>query len=93
MGIQGNEWNGHYRNESHLASGGCMEKNDFREAECILKRNGGRMKVRWTGPTDFLILTHDKIYEVLAVEKEWYRIIDDSGEDYLYPPEMFEIVE
>ena len=24
---------------------------------------------------------------------KWYRIIDESGEDYLYPPMLFEIVE
>lgn len=34
-----------------------------------------------------------KIYDVIAVEKGWYRIIDESGEDYIYPPSMFEIVE
>ena len=51
------------------------------------------MKVRWLGPTDFLVLTHNKIYTVLSVEKSWYRIVDDSGEDYLYPPQMFEIME
>lgn len=51
------------------------------------------MKVRWIGETDFLVLTHGKVYTVLAIEKKWYRVIDDSGEDYLYPPELFEIVE
>lgn len=51
------------------------------------------MKIRWKGKTDFLVLTNNKIYSVLAVEKGWYRIIDDSGEDYLYPPEQFEVVE
>ena len=51
------------------------------------------MKVRWKGKTDFLVLTHDKVYAVLAVEKGWYRIVDDSGEDYLYPPDQFEVVE
>lgn len=50
------------------------------------------MKVKWKGKTDFLVLTHDKIYDVLSVEKGWYRIVDDSGDDYLYPPEKFEIV-
>ena len=38
-------------------------------------------------------LTAGKVYEVLSVEKEWCRIVDDSGEDYLYPPELLEIVE
>ena len=51
------------------------------------------MKIRWKGKTDFLVLTNNKIYSVLAIEKGWYRIIDDSGEDYLYPPEQFEVVE
>lgn len=50
------------------------------------------MRVRYLGQTDFLVLTHGKIYEVLSVERGWYRIIDDSGEDYLYPPQLFEIV-
>ena len=51
------------------------------------------MKIKYKGKTVFMELTHDKIYEVISVEKKWYRIIDDSGEDYLYPPEDFEIVE
>ncbi len=51
------------------------------------------MKVKYLGTTSFLELTHDKVYTVLSIEKEWYRIVDDSGEDYLYPPEEFEIAE
>lgn len=44
------------------------------------------------GKTEFLVLTNGKVYEVLSVERDWYRIVDDSGEDYLYPPELFELV-
>lgn len=51
------------------------------------------MKVMFLGETSFLELTHGEVYGVLSVEKGWYRIIDDSGEDYLYPPEDFEVVE
>ena len=51
------------------------------------------MKVRYIGKTELLMLTNGKIYEVISTEKEWYRVLDDSGEDYLYPPEQFEIVE
>lgn len=51
------------------------------------------MKVRFLGETSFLELTHDKVYDVLSIEKGWYRVIDDSGEDYLYPPEDFEVIE
>ena len=31
-------------------------------------------------------------YEVLSIEKNSYRIIDESGEDYLFPSEMFNVV-
>lgn len=51
------------------------------------------MKVRWKGKTEELVLTENKIYDVLSVERGWYRIKDDSGDDYLYPPENFEVVE
>jgi len=37
-------------------------------------------------------LTISKIYQVISVENGLYRIIDDSGEDYLYPAAMFEII-
>lgn len=50
------------------------------------------MLVRFLGETGFLVLTHNKEYTVISVEKGWYRIVDDSGEDYLYPPDFFEIV-
>ncbi len=50
------------------------------------------MKVKFLGKTEFLILTNGKVYDVLAVERGWYRIVDDSGEDYLYPPHFFQIV-
>lgn len=51
------------------------------------------MKVKWIKDTIPLCLTKNKTYEVLATEKGWYRVIDDSGEDYLYPPENFELLE
>lgn len=38
-------------------------------------------------------LVKDKVYEVISVERDWYRIVCELGEDYLFPPEMFEIVE
>ena len=50
------------------------------------------MKVRYVKNTISLCLTQNKVYEVLSVERGWYRILDDSGEDYLYPPEHFETV-
>ena len=34
----------------------------------------------------------EKTYEVLSVEKGWYRIMTELDEEYLFPPELFEIV-
>ena len=51
------------------------------------------MRVRYKGKTEFLVLTHNRVYTVLSIEKGWYRVVDDSGEDYLYSPERFEVVE
>ncbi len=38
-------------------------------------------------------LTIGKIYEVLEIEGGDYRLVDDEGEDYLYPASLFEVVE
>lgn len=51
------------------------------------------MKVRYLGENDPLGLLHDKVYEVISIERGLYRIADETGEDYLYFPEAFEIVE
>lgn len=58
------------------------------------------MKVKFLGETDPISLIHGKVYDVIGIEKDWYRIIDEYGIDedeelqgYLYPPELFEIVE
>lgn len=50
------------------------------------------MKVKYIKETSFLVLTKGKVYDVVSVERGWYRIVDDSGDDYLYPPEAFEII-
>lgn len=54
------------------------------------------MTVQYIGETTPLALTKGKLYEVLSIEggdPGWYRIIDDSMEDYLYPPGSFVIVD
>ncbi|WP_195890967.1 hypothetical protein [Fenollaria massiliensis] len=50
------------------------------------------MKIKYIGVSDPVYMINGKTYEVLSVENGWYRIIDEEGEDYLYPPELFEIV-
>lgn len=51
------------------------------------------MKIKWKGQSEVTGLIHDKVYDVIAIEKGWYRIVDESGEDYLYPPEQCEVIE
>lgn len=40
-------------------------------------------------------LLKGKAYDVISIEKDgrWYRIIDESGEDCIYPKDLFIIVE
>lgn len=53
------------------------------------------MKVKYIGESDPLELLNGKIYDVIEIDEVsgWYRIVDETGEDYLYPAEDFEIVE
>jgi len=58
------------------------------------------MKVKFIGETCVVGLDNGFVYNVISVEKGWYRIVDKSGvypdeklPGYLYPPELFEIVE
>lgn len=57
------------------------------------------MKVKFLGDSGATTLIHGKIYDVIGVEKGWYRIVDEDGADddddipgYLYAPDLFEIV-
>jgi len=46
----------------------------------------------YVGPVDGETLMHlsvGKLYEVLRRDEDFYRIVDDSGEDYMYPKYMF----
>lgn len=51
------------------------------------------MKVKYIGKTNSATFIQNKIYDVISIEKGWYRIIDETKEDYLYPPEDFIIIE
>lgn len=60
-----------------------------------------KLRVRYIGKREidvpnsykiFMDLLPGKVYEVLSIEDGWYRLIDESEEDYLYPPENFEEV-
>ena len=47
------------------------------------------------GEFSHIDLLKDKIYDATIDngKMKWYRIVDESGEDYLYPPMLFEIIE
>jgi hypothetical protein len=51
------------------------------------------MKVKYIGPSDTLAFEQNKVYDVIPIEKGWYRIMTELNEDYLFPPEQFEIIE
>lgn len=50
------------------------------------------MKTKYNGETD-VSLTNGKTYDVISIEMGDFRIVDDTGEDYLFSPNDFEIVE
>lgn len=52
------------------------------------------MKAIWKGTDNELELHTGKTYEILSVECDgkMYNVIDETGEDYLYPAEDFEII-
>ena len=51
------------------------------------------MKVKYIGATETLAFEKDKVYDVISIEKGWYRIMTELDEDYLFPPKQFEIIE
>ena len=42
------------------------------------------MIVKFIGASDPFYLLHGKEYYVIAIERGWDRIVDETGEDYLY---------
>lgn len=51
------------------------------------------MRAKYMGVTESHTLDHGKVYDILSVEQGWYRVVDKSSEDYLYPATDFDIVE
>lgn len=52
-----------------------------------------KVKVRYIGEDDPLSLRNNKVYEATIGDLGWYCIVDETHEEYAYPPECFEIVE
>jgi hypothetical protein len=42
---------------------------------------------------DYLDLTPDQPYVVIGIEADDLRILNDQGRPFLYPPELFEVID
>jgi hypothetical protein len=52
------------------------------------------MKVRFKpGHSKYLDLTPGNVYRVIGIEADHYRIMNDDGRPYLYPPKAFHVVD
>lgn len=58
----------------------------------LLKINS-RIKVKYIGEDNPLALRNGKIYDARVLKKNWLGIVDETNEEYAYPPELFEMVE
>ena len=51
------------------------------------------MRVKYIGKSDRFGCINGNIYEVVAEEKNFYRVVDELGEDYLYLKKNFTVAE
>lgn len=51
------------------------------------------IKVKYIGEDNPLALRTNKIYSARVLKLGWYAIVDETHEEYAYPPNLFEIVE
>ena len=50
------------------------------------------VQVKYIGEDDPLMLRAGKIYDARVLQKNWYGIVDETNEEYAYPPQLFEMV-
>lgn len=51
------------------------------------------IKVKYIGKDNPLALRSGKEYEARVLKLGWYGIVDETKEEYAYPPELFEILD
>ena len=56
-------------------------------------RINDRIKVRYIGEDDPLTLRNGKVYVARVLQKGWYGIVDETKEEYAFPPALFEVLE
>ena len=69
-----------------LAKVRCIDNRSY-----LSERPDGAIVVQFSDD-DTTDLTIGRLYEVISKENEFLRVCDDSGDDYLFPVEMFEQV-
>lgn len=57
-----------------------MKKNDF-------------YRLRYIGKSSPLKLLNGKIYLGRVSQLNWFGVVDETNEEYAYPPEAFEVLE
>lgn len=58
-----------------------------------MMNNYKRIKVKNIGDDDPLALRTNKEYEAIVGQGGWYGIVDETGEEYVYRPELFAVIE
>lgn len=52
-----------------------------------------KIQVKYIGKDDPLELRTGKVYTARVLKKGWYGIIDETKEEYAFPPELFKVIE
>ena len=48
--------------------------------------------VKYVGPDSPIALRFGKEYSARVLQMGWFGIVDESGEEYAYPPDIFELI-
>lgn len=59
----------------------------------LLMKINSIIKVKYIGEDNLLALRTGKEYEARVLKKGWYGIVDETNEEYAYPPEQFEVID
>ena len=51
------------------------------------------IKVRFIGEDDPLSLRNGKVYDARVLKKGWFGIVDETKEEYAYPPHMIAVIQ
>ena len=59
---------------------GSLKRNDF-------------YRLRFIGESNPLTLLHGKIYIGRVIQAGWFGVVDETHDEYAYPPGLFEVLE